>query len=139
MVEHDLRTVTSGVNAVPPAEYAVTVISGSAIDTLGHESLHFYTETGVVTDGTYTVSLVEGDTASTTDRLANGAMTAVDASEILGSNPTIALTQDNSVHAIGTNSKKRYVALKITGAGVSSGGFFSSTAVLGHPKVSPTP
>lgn len=132
MVEYDMRTTVSGQNSIASAEYAFTVISGAIIDTQGFESLTFHTNTGVLTDGTYTVSLVAGDDSG----LSDGA--AVDAANILGSNPVIPATQDGSAHSIGTNTKKRYVQQLITGAGVSSGGFFSSTAVKGHPKVKPT-
>jgi hypothetical protein len=133
MVSYDLRTLTSGSNSIAPAEYAFTVISGSTIDTKDYESLTFHTLTGAVTDGTYTVSLVAGDVSDLSDSA------AVPSTEILGSNPTIPATQDGSVHSIGTNTKKRYVQQLITGESVSSGGFFSSTAVLGHPKSAPTP
>ncbi len=133
MVEYDMRTSVSGVNSIAPAVYAVTTISGAIIDTLGYDSLTQHTLTGVITDGEYTLSFVSGDESD----LSDGA--AVPASEVLGSNPTIPATQDGSVHTIGTNTKQRYVQLLITGAGVSSGGLFGSTAVLGHPAVKPTP
>jgi hypothetical protein len=132
MVEYDLRTSVSGINAITPAEYAVTTITGSTVDTNGFESLTFVTGIGTLTDGTYTVSIEDGDESDMSDA------SAVGSAYLLGTNPTIPLTQDDSVHLLGTNTKKRYARVMIDGAGVSSGGFFGSNAVLGHAKSKPT-
>lgn len=132
MVEHDLRSTVSGINVITPAVYAVTTVTGSIVDTAGFESLTFFTETGAITDGVYTFSLEAGDESDLSDAV------TVSGENILGANPLISGTDDDSIHYIGTNTKKRFVRLMIEGAGVSTGGLFGSTAVLGHAKSKPT-
>ena len=107
MVEYDLRNTVSGINTVTPAVYAVTTVTGSTVDTVGFESLTFFTTTGAITDGVYTFTLEAGDQADMSDA------TTVSGFDILGNNPLISGTDDDSIHYIGTNTDFRYVRLLI--------------------------
>lgn len=100
------------------------------IDTAGFEQLEFIFQSGTVTDGTYNVSLRHADESSFSDA------EAVSADETLGAFSFTA-ADDNASKRVGYIGKKRYVQARLTSTGVSSGGQFGATAILGVPHHAP--
>lgn len=94
----------------------------------GFGSLEIIIEGHTITDGVHVCSFVEGDAATPT--------VAVPAEEQLGS-ASFDLDDDNVAKRIGSVGKKPITRLKIVSTGVTSGGFFSAVAVLGHPNHMP--
>ena len=130
----DLHHNLSFAPAINPAAIASnTATHGVIIDTKGFDSLEFVIQSGTLTDGTYTPSLIEGDDPT----LSDGA--AVTAGDLLGTvaGATFAATDDNKVKKIGYRGNKRYVRLTITSAGVTTGGTLGAVAVQGHPRSAP--
>jgi hypothetical protein len=121
---------------VSPSHNPQAVLSGNAttngaiIDTQGFESLEFSIQSGVITDGTFTPNVQEGNDPALAD-----AATVV-AGDLLGTiaGATFAATDDNVTKKIGYKGSKRYVRLQLIGAGQTTGGFIASTAVQGSGR-----
>lgn len=92
--------------------------TGVVIDTLNYRGHEFVIKSGTLTDGTYTPSIEEGDASDLSDA------SAVAAGDLLGTiaGATFAATDDNAVKKIGYRGNKRYIRIKITASGVTSGG-----------------
>lgn len=86
-------------------------------------------QSGVLTDGTYTIEVQESDDNST--------FTAAADADLDGDEPAIAATDDGKVWAIGYRGAKRYVRVAVTVASASSGGLISAAIVLGNPRNAP--
>ena len=109
-----------------------TTTVGNIIDTVGFESLEFIIQSGVITDGTYTLVLEEGDASNLSDAA------VVPSDEVLGVLTGFVAADDNSALRVGSIGKKRYQRLSILSASTSTGATkMSSVAVQGHPKVAP--
>ncbi|MER7807918.1 hypothetical protein [Streptomyces sp900116325] len=85
--------------------------------------------TGVITDGTHAIDVQESDD--------NSAWVSVAASELQGSEPTIAAADDNKLFVIGYKGQKRYLRVVLTAAGTTSGGTLGATVLLANPRVAP--
>ena len=111
-----------------------TTTVGVIIDTQNFESLEFLIQSATITDGTY-APLVEESADS-----GMAGSNVVDSDFLLGTtaNATFILTDDNLVKRIGYVGKLRYVRLSIVSTGVTTGGAFSSAAVLGNARSQPT-
>ncbi len=112
-------------------------VAGAIIDTLGFNSLTFVVMSGVITDGTFAAK-VYGDSASNM-----ATEVELTGSDLIGSLPAIAITDDGVCERVGVNLAKlqgsyRYFRLKLTQAAATTGGFISHFAVLGSPNVMPT-
>lgn len=134
MVTRENASVLKGVVALTPraAIATNTTTAGTEVDLLGYNSATFFIESGVITDGTYTPLIEETDTAGS-------GYTAVADADLTVTEASIAFvaTDDAVVKKIGYIGVKRYVRLSLVSAGTTSGGFFSATAVLGHPNIAP--
>lgn len=110
-----------------------TTTVGNIIDTRGFESLEYIIQSGVITDGTYTLILEQSD-----DSGLSGAE-VVPADEVLGVLTGFDDADDNAAKRVGSIGKKRFQRLSILSAGTSTGATkFSSVAVLGNPQTAPT-
>jgi hypothetical protein len=129
----DLHNNTSGARGISPAAIisANGTTTGQTIDTLGFGSVEFFFQSGAITDGTFTVTLYEGDAANMSDEA------AVADVDLLGTEPVFADTDDNAVKRVGYIGNKRYVRAKVVQAGATTGGFLSCLVVQGHPKTAP--
>lgn len=114
---------------------AVTSTGGSAVTSFdrnnGGNPVHDLVaavSVGTITTGPTTVTMVESDTTDVPS-----AMTAVDDSEVQGSNP-LALTtaNDDQVHNLGYLGNKRYVGFTISVTGTA--GALSITHIAGNPR-----
>ena len=125
---------------VSPAIDPAAIRTGNAtttsatIDTQGFESAEFAIQSGVITDGTLTPALYEGDAANMSDEAV-----VTDPLSLLGTvaGATFAITDDSVVKKIGYRGSKRYVRLKITQAAAVTGGFFDAICVQGHARYTP--
>lgn len=127
MANFDLKTKVSVANALDvTAVSANGATSGEIIDTKGFGSIVFVPFTGTLTDGTYTLSIQEGDNSALSD--------AATATDIIGS---AALSTSNSVGSVGYYGKKRYVRAVVTASSVTTGGSVGAVAVLGNASVNP--
>lgn len=138
----DLHHNIKVTNVIDPAaiKSGNAATAGAVIDTQGYESLEFLIEAGVLTDGTLTPSLTEGELADGSDG------TAVPANDLLGTiaGATFAATDDSKTKTIGYRGGHRYVKLTVTQAGATTGGFYNAVAVQSHARnqpgnVSPAP
>lgn len=130
----DLHNNVFGVVALVNSEITSdTTTLGAIIDTAGFESLEFVLQSGTITDGTYAITLEDGEEANLSDAA------AVDSELVLGSEEAaFVAADDDAVKRIGYIGKKRYVRLSILSASTTSGGEFSSVALLASPHHAPT-
>jgi hypothetical protein len=129
----DLHSNILGSRGISPAA-ALTAngtTTGQTIDVREYGSVEFFFQSGVITDGTFTVTVYEGDASDMSDEA------AVADADLLGTEPVFAATDDNMVKRVGYIGGKRYVRAKVVQAGATSGGFISSIVVQGHPKTAP--
>lgn len=132
----DLHNNIKVSRAISPAAVITAngVTTSEIIDTAGFESVEVVLASGVITDGTFTPAVFAGDAANMSDEVA-----VTSADELLGTiaGATFAATDDNVVKKIGYRGPKRYVRVKVTQAGATSGGFIAAVAVQGHPHHAP--
>jgi uncharacterized protein (DUF1684 family) len=105
MLVNDLHNKCRVADAFAAATITTGTEDGIIVDTANFEACEFVLQSGTITDGTFTVTLVEGDA-------------------------TFLVTDDDTVKRTGYIGKKRYVRLKIVAAGASSGGPFAAMAIL---------
>jgi hypothetical protein len=129
----DLHNNLKPSRGISPA--AVLTANGTTtsqtVDRTDFGSLEFIFQSGVITDGTFTSTIYEGDASDMSDEA------VVAATDLLGTAPVFATTDDNVVKRVGYKGSKRYVRAKVVQAGATSGGFISCLAVQGHPKTAP--
>jgi hypothetical protein len=102
--------------AIAPAVYTATEV-GAIIDTDGAEGLEFIINSGVLTTGTWTPLIEDGDDAA----LSDAATVASDLQIGTTADATFAATDDDSVKKVGVVNHKRYVRLTLTGASTPNG------------------
>lgn len=107
--------------------------TGEIIDTQGFHSHEFVFASGAITDGSFTLTVFEGDAANMSDEA------AVVAADLLGTvaAASFAATDDNVTKKIGYVGTKRYIRPKMVQADATSGGFLSAVCVQGHPRNAP--
>lgn len=134
MASKDLHSNIKAASALTPRTIATdTTTAGSTIDTSLYESVEFIVQSGTLTDGAYAVSLYAGDASNMSDEAA----VTTAAGGLLGSLPSFAATDDNTVAKVGYCGGKRYVRIKVVSTGTTSGGLLSGVCVLGHPRTAP--
>jgi len=120
-----------------------TTTYSSAIDRRGYSAIEFFVNSGVITDGAYTITLVECDTSggTYTDVAAGnqlGASAAKDNGAIYyTSSIAFALTEDQTVKRIGYTGTKNFVKLKIVSTGTTTGGIFGGVVVKANAMSTP--
>lgn len=101
------------------------VTTGITIDTLGYDSCEFVVHAGAITDGQFAITMEDGNLADNSD------MAAVAAADRIGDLPTLLATEDTTAEKVGYKMRKRYVRIKATQTGATTGGFICAQAVLG--------
>lgn len=86
--------------------------------------------TGTMTDGSHVISLEESAD--------NSSWSAVAASDIQGTAPTLAAADDNVVKQIGYLGSKRYIRVKSTVTPGATGGIYGASVVLSDPRIAPS-
>lgn len=129
----DLHNNLNAARGISPAAIisANGTTTGQTIDVIEYGSVEFIFLAGAITDGTFTVTLYEGDESDMSDEA------AVADADLLGTEPVFASTDDNTVKRVGYKGNKRYVRAKVVQTGATTGGFLSCIVVQGHPKLAP--
>lgn len=129
----DLHNNINGARGISPAAIisANGTTTGQTIDVREYSSIEFFFQSGVITDGTFTVTVYEGDASDMSDEA------AVADADLLGTEPVFASTDDNVVKRVGYIGSKRYVRAKVVQAGATTGGFISCLVAQGHPHTAP--
>lgn len=122
----DLHNNVFGFVALAPVTIATdTTTVGLEIDTQGFNAMEFFLQTGVVTDGDYSLILTESDTSG-------GSFTAVADADLLGTEPAFtADTDDAKIGRVGYIGSKRYLKATVLSANTSTGALIAVTAVGG--------
>jgi hypothetical protein len=133
MASRDIHNNIKVLPAIDPAAIRTgnAVTTGATIDTAGFEAVEFAIQSGAVTDGQFAISVEEGDQANMSDAA------AVAAGDLIGAAPVILATEDSVVEKVGYRGTKRYVRVKATQSGATTGGFISAVAVLCHARSAP--
>lgn len=133
MASRDLHNNVKIVPAIDPAAIRTgnAVTTGATIDTSGFESVEFAVQSGAITDGQFAISVEDGDQANMSDAA------AVAAADLIGAAPTLLATDDSVVKKVGYRGTKRYVRIKATQTGATTGGFVAAVAILGNPRSAP--
>ena len=112
----DIHNNITPVVSIDPAVYTATKV-GAIIDTDGAEGLEFIIQSGVITTGTFTPKIEDGDDSGLSD--AADVATALLVGTI--ADATFIVTDDSTVKKIGVVNHKRYVRLTLTGASTPNG------------------
>ena len=130
MATKDINTILDVSNAFNAAVInSNTDSDGEFIDTQGFYGLTFVAESTAFTDGTYTLQVLESDTANAPD------FTVTAADFVIGSGSISAVDAPAKIGYVG---KKRYARLRIVSAGVTTGATLTATAIRGVPQDAPT-
>ena len=137
MASQDLTNEIKSETAIAPLTVTGNgVTTGLTIDTesfQGFSSLTFLFTSGVITDGTLVASVEDSNLANMSDAA------VVPAAGLIGTPPTFLAADDALSKRVGYRGDKRYVRVKLTQTGATTGGIIGCTAVLGHPGAAPTP
>lgn len=135
-MEFDQSSMIKAAIVIGPTAGAAAGAStvGAVIDTNQNErfeALTYILQAGTITTGSFAIVLEESDTGAFA-----GEETTVPADAVIGTTPTWAVTDDDTIVRVGIIAKKRYQRLTLTGASTPNGDF-SAVAVLGHSHVAP--
>lgn len=135
MASRDLHNNVKISKAIDPAAAltANATTNSAIIDTQGFESLEFVIVSGVITDGSFTVNVQEGDAANLSDAA------TVAAGDLVGTlaGAAFAVTDDSVTKKIGYRGSKRYVRLQLIQAGATTGAFMSAVALQSDTRNNP--
>ena len=108
-----------------------TTVSSIVIDTKDGEALTLAIKSETITDGSYSLLIEHATDIGLTD-VATVAATDLDA---LLSTVAFVAADDNKVKSIGYVGKRQFVRISIVSTGVTTGGSFSATYILGHLRI----
>ena len=108
-----------------------TTTNGVILDTQDYNALTFVLNVGARTDGTFTASVTHGDDSGLSDG------TAPDASDLVGTLASTAISTAQTMKKLGYVGNKRYVRLSVVSTTVTSGATVGATAILSRPAVGP--
>ena len=130
-MEYDIHNTTLEVVAVETTEFTANAAEvGPIIDTEGFDALEFILHASLHNNGTFTVTLEDGDDPALSDAA------AVSAVLVLGS----AVLAADGVARVGTISKKRFIRATVTGSGISGGTTLCGlVGAFQHARYNPTP
>jgi hypothetical protein len=125
---------------VARAKLALTValrtngtVNGTTVDLNenkdGSRSAMLVVVVGTITDGSHAITLQESDDGS--------AWSTVAATDLQGSAPTIAATDDDVVRELGYTGSKRYLRPVAVTSGATTGGTFGAVIVRGFTRRTP--
>ena len=135
-----MRDLHSNIKVSPAIDPAVitagnATLTSAIIDTAGYDSLEFAFCSGAVTDGTFTITVFEGDASNMSDEVA-----VTSSASLLGSAITFVgatAADDSAVKRIGYRGNKRYVRVKAVQSGATTGGYLAAVAIQGAPMSAP--
>ena len=110
-----------------------TTTVGNVVATQGYSSIEFILETGVITDGDYSLILTESATSG-------GSYTAVADVDLIGTEPAFtADTDDQKLGRVGYLGNLGFLKATILSANTSTGGTLAVLAIKSHKQDAPTP
>lgn len=129
----DLHSNLKASRGISPAAIIAAngTTTGQTVDVVDFGSAEFLFLAGAITDGTFTVTIYEGDASNMSDEA------AVADADLLGTEPVLTTTEANTVARVGYRGNKRYVRAKVVQAGATTGGFLACAIVQAHPKTAP--
>lgn len=129
----DLHNNINPLRGISPAAITTgnATLTSQTIDVSEYGSLEFLFLSGAITDGTFTVTVYEGDVSDMSDEA------AVADVDLLGTEPTFTSASANTAKRVGYKGNKRYVRAKVVQTGATTGGFITCIPVQGHPKMAP--
>jgi len=123
---HNLFDSASPALTQNPAARTATS-NGTGVDLKGYDTAIAVVQFGTWTDGTHTPSLEESDDNST--------FTAVAAADMEGSFTAVSSGGgSNTIQTVGYKGRKRYIRVKLTLAGTTTGALSSAAVVRSLPK-----
>lgn len=118
-----------------PAARTATA-TGTAVDRAGagkmFQNAVVLISTGVITDGSHVITVEDSDD--------NSAWATVAAANLQSTPPTLIATAaafDNQIFPLGYLGNKRYLRVKTTASGTTTGGVYSAAVLLADPRVLP--
>lgn len=112
-----------------------TTTAGEIIDMQDRDGCEFVVQSGVITDGTYTILIESGDVANLSDAVAVSDTYLLGTEGAFGTPIGSPLTGvSNEINKVGVKAHhgKRYVRLSIVSTGTSTGGTMGAIAMLGN-------
>lgn len=109
-----------------------TTTNGNIIDTSNFNSITFLLVASAYTDGTYKITLTEGDDSG----LSDGATVSSDFT--IGDVSTINVAAVDTPVRVGYTGNKRYVRMNVVSTAVTTGATLGGIVVKGHAKEVPT-
>jgi hypothetical protein len=122
------KRINEATTIAPAAARTTGTITGTTVDTANYGGVTLFTHVGVITDGTHTLSIEEGNAANMSDAA------AVAAADLVGSVGALVSGTNVEVGYIGT---KRYIRAKVVVTGTTSGGFYDTVVLLHGARVQP--
>lgn len=124
-MNYDLYNEISPVQSLKPAARTATA-NGSSADLQGYESVLIEINAGAWTDGTHVFEVQESDDDSS--------FTAVDSSELDGSEPTVdGASDDDQIYKLGYQGDARYLRVIVTVSGGPGTGLVAAGTIFrGH-------
>lgn len=134
-----MRDLMNNINVKPVIAPAVvtdnTAQVGTAVDSLGYDSVTYVIQTGTLADAdaTFTALLQESD-------LSGSGYTDVADVDLIGTEAlaSFIFSDDAKCFKIGYKGAKRYTKLTVTPASNTGNAPLSAIAILGHPMSAPT-
>lgn len=122
------KRVAEATTIAPAAARTTGTITGSTVDTANYGGVTVFVHTGVITDGTHTLSIEEGNQANMSDAA------TVAAGDLIGTPGALVSATNVEIGYIGT---KRYIRAKVVVTGTTTGGFYDAVVLLQGARVQP--
>lgn len=123
---HNLYDSAAAALTQSPAARTATA-NGTGVDLKGYETAIAVVQFGTWTDGTHTPSLEESDD--------NSSFTAVAAADMEGSFTAVSAGGgSNTVQTVGYKGRKRYIRVKLTLSGTTTGALSNALIVRSRPR-----
>ncbi|MEV8043562.1 hypothetical protein AB0P02_06875 [Streptomyces griseoluteus] len=132
-MRQSLYTVARAKLTLPVALRTNGTVNGTTVDL--HEnkdaarSAMLVVHTGTITDGSHAITLQESDNGS--------AWSTVGSTDLQGTAPTIAATDDDAVFELGYVGAKRYLRAVVVTSGATTGGTLGATILRAFPRRTP--
>lgn len=137
MAKTDMANNIGPILHIPPAAYTSTQTPAAGVDLQGYEGCTFIISTGVITDGTWTVTFQESVTSNFAVPIA---ITNGDESKLIGDTPgpftNVGSAFNNQIYKVGYIGNLQYVRCIVTET-VMGTAVFSASVILGDPHSAP--
>lgn len=139
MAKTDMANNVAPILHIPPAAYTGTQTPASGVNLQGYEGCTFIISTGVITDGTWTITFEESDSASSgfvaiqaADYPSKLILSATAGGSIPGPFTNVGNAFNNKIYKVGYIGQKQYVRCVVTETAMGTA-IFQVAVVLGDP------